>query len=102
MGKVKKDSLCWLNRRCLIQENVGRVVQARQFLGMQDCGGIMKPVWGVQCETELKCHTDMLGFSVWFYAKVASCPEDCLTPFDDPENKDEELTEKDREHSKVL
>lgn len=85
MSNIKIGSLCWVNSRCSVPENVGVVVEVKGLYGIID--GVNE--WHIHSKTPLLCYHPVFSGSKW--TQCCGIPEPYLTLINDGELVDEEV-----------
>ena len=91
--KYEPGVLCYLNDKCGIQENVGKIVQLVSFNGEYDG----ERWWNIQPQSALVM---VIQFGTLIVAKRISmdsceCMESCMVPINDPDLEVDDATTKD-------
>lgn len=92
---IKPGIMCWINHRCNVPENVGKVVEVISLYGVIE--GIND--WHVHSQEGVLCYHEFLPLAM--YRKCFGIPETHLTPINtgDPLDDDANILERDHETS---
>lgn len=93
--EFKPGTLCYLNAKCGIPENVGKIVQLVRYIGTERYGDGLR-YWLVKPQSPLTMALQ-LGYFIVKKTSDAECDcfEPCMVPINDPDLETDDVTSKD-------
>lgn len=98
--EYKPGTLCYLNAKCGIPENVGKIVELLRFKG--EIYG--DRAWDIRPQSPLTMALQFgnLVVATKMSSEVCECYEYCMVPINDPDSEVDDATSEDKERTEVL